>query len=411
MKFNRLLFALVLLVAACGGGPDGEDEATPQPSATPTPEPTLAFEERIEFVPGTKQNPFQMMIRPVDTVERRVSEILDELSLEVDELDADDDTFAALNEILQRDFGVQISSDEVDELADPNDLVDYVRYKIGLRVSDDIFERTSLYVEIVPVDDYAVALSALCTSGEGVVAIPWLDGVTYAAAMAQNCGQPALQVARGGDSIVFEEIPESTPESTVEATDEPETEEGDGDESVSTDALRTGTVGLIITNDGIQFGGVELVSGQTYCHTGLDDFFSWFLPALMIEQQAIDPLRAPAEFVEFETENDLIEAVQDGDCQMTGISEDMFDELEPEDVRIVDESIVLPYGILMYPLEVELGIKLSLTENLQALALDPEQGRRLRLLLGQSQLLEAVPDDFAELDEFLAAYDFAELGN
>ena len=62
------LFALIL--ASCGGSNNSDDvPAVP----TPTPEPTLTFEERTQFDAGLAQNPLRMVIKPVDAVPERIS--------------------------------------------------------------------------------------------------------------------------------------------------------------------------------------------------------------------------------------------------------------------------------------------------------------------------------------------------
>ena len=99
---------------------------------------------------------------------------------------------------------------------------------------------------------------------------------------------------------------------------------------------------------------------------------------------------------------------------MTGVSQAAFGALEDvDDLRIVDTTPEIPFAIMMYPLEVELGVRLSLSEAISGLIEDREQGGGLRLLLA----IDAVaPFDAEALAPFTAfmettGYDFALLGN
>jgi ABC-type phosphate/phosphonate transport system substrate-binding protein len=128
----------------------------------------------------------------------------------------------------------------------------------------------------------------------------------------------------------------------------------------------------------------------------------------------IDLQRAAATIVDVADPATLALAVATGNCDAAGLSRDVFDTLEPlNDVRVIAETLPLPYGILMYPLEVGLGVRLSLNEHLPALAEHPADGRALRLLLGQDALVPVLREDFTELDAFMAqtGLDFAKLGD
>lgn len=429
MKYSvsYLLLVTLLILAGCGG--DSPDE-TPEVQASPTPQPTLTIEERIQFPAGLAENPLRMVIRPVDTVNRRVASILTEaLNLRAAQTrpDAsltdvleDEDRLSILNTALMRDFGVEVHAD--DAIQTVRDLIRSVQTQLGEQVSAAIFDRTSLYVNVVLVDDYGDALANLCGSGSGIVSISWLDGVTYQAATAQNCGQPALQVAvvdgfieSFGDNT--DEVDgESTPE--AEATPEATPETGDEDEPVEDTALvdtelRTGISGVLFTNRSFGSSSIGLVEDRVFCRLGVNDFYSWFLPTLVMEQNGLDPLRAPADIVDYDTADELVAAVESGACAMSGLPQDAYTALADDSLVIVNESTVFPYSILMYPLEVGLGVRLSIVENLITIADDPEDSRPLRLLLGQNAILPALPDDFEGLNAYLAAtgYDFAQLGN
>lgn len=411
MRTSALLFILALLLAACGG------DSGPDTAATPTPEPTLTFEERVSFDAGLAQNPLRMAIRPTRTVAERLRTVLADVleippsAVTAEALLRDDlgapDNLAVLNESLDRDFGVTIRNP--DAIQTVYDLERDVQNQLGSQISAALFQRTGLYVDVVIVDTYGEAFVDLCDSGSGVVTIPWLDGVTYKAALARNCGEPALQVAvtTGSESeftplVVVESTAEVTPDATAEPTVEPEEEP----------ETRVGTAGVIIANRTLTSGGagLDVVFNQTYCRLGYDDFYTWLLPLLLYKRNGIDLLRAPETIVDYADIETLVQAVADGDCAVTGVSEDDYARFVDFDgIRRLSTSITFPYGVFFYPLEVGLGVRLTLNDTLQVLA----DSRPLHLLLGQDNIITVVPDDFAELDQFMASagLDFAQLGN
>ncbi|MDX1991747.1 MAG: PhnD/SsuA/transferrin family substrate-binding protein [bacterium] len=384
-----LLIASLMILAGCGG------DTAPETVATLTPVPTLTQQERVAFAPGLPQNPLQLVVVPL----RRA-----------------DETSTALLE-------------------------------------SALYERTGIYFEVIQVESSARALTALCNSGEGIVSIVWLDGVTTAAARAQNCGQPALLVASVPVSRpLITGAPEATPEATIEApelpTDEPsqaETPEATSEETaealneeattepvetaveeestpeatpVATTAenLQIGTAGLILLNE--DFGGLTSLRGEVFCRLSETDFFTWFVPALVMQQGGLDPQRDVTVREEDSLEA-LVQAVSDGDCAATGLSQDAYDTLfaeQPdlfENVEIAATTPAFPYGLLLYPLEIDLGVRLTLNEQLPLLAQDETVGAVLRGLLGQTALLPVEDETLADFDAFLTAtgFDFAQLGN
>ena len=114
--------------------------------------------------------------------------------------------------------------------------------------------------------------------------------------------------------------------------------------------------------------------------------------------------------------DEIVDALVDAECALTGMERQVFDSLDDaqqDELRIVEETVAFPYAVLMYPLEVQLGVRLSLNEHLIALAEDLDDGRTLRMLLGQATILPATQDDFAAVVAFMEAtgYDLAVLGD
>lgn len=453
-----------LLLAGCGGTPD---------EPPPTPVPTLTAEERAQEPAGSAANPLRMIVHPVDTVAERMRDVLSaELGVDRsrviasaplrDDLGASDN-LSELNAALQRDFDLSLSANTVADILTVGDLTTHIHREIGADIAAALLDATNLYFEVIPAPSSANALSELCASGDGIVNMAWLGGVAYRAGTAQNCGQPALQIARdtaAGPSFepvtVFEapeSTPETTPESTPESTpeldaeedidaDEAEADEPDADNESETDeattddaeaddeapesetvleptvpgdaALSWGVPGVILADTALGTTDVQLISGRVFCRLSVDDFFSWFVPALVMQRAGLDPVRSPSAVVDYPDTASLVEAVAAGDCAATGLSADVWDSLDaPEGVRVINTTVPFPHGVLLYPLEIDLGVRLSLDEAIINLPDDPTAARSLELLLGAAVIIPAEMDELAAIGTFLDAtgLDFAQLGN
>ena len=476
-----VLIIITLVLAGCGG-------ETPTAEPRPTLEPTLPFEERIEFSSGRAENPLQMMIYPVDTVEDRLVLLLvDELevlpsSITGEALLRDDLGLSAqlneINDALFRDFEVAVDKWEAEDILTVDDLVRYIQVKLGDYVSESLFWRTGLYIDVILVDTYGDALSQLCQSYSGIVSMPWLDGVTLTAAVARTCGEPGLQVALAEfrepefvalELAVFEETPEATieptiapptPEATVEgtaeATDEvseetPSTETPPTETVTPTDApvpteeptdvaevtpeatmeltpeatpeepiepaemLYVGDAGVLIFSPRLNSTSVAAIQGGVFCRLGYDDFYSWLLPSLLMAQNGIDAQHGPAQIIDYDDELAMVQAVADGDCAVTGLSQFTWDALSDQVSGVVvgQPTIAFSYGVFTYPLEVGLGVRLTLNEQLALMAEDDFDSRPLRLLLGQDAIVPVDEGDFDALEVFMEStgFDFDQIGD
>ena len=148
--------------------------------------------------------------------------------------------------------------------------------------------------------------------------------------------------------------------------------------------------------------------------TVLSTHSAWLLPSLVLQTRAIDLERAAAEVRDYANPGALLRAVANGTCAAAGVSRADYDALAPlNGVTVIAETVDMPYGVLMVPLEVGLGVRLALAEHLPALAAHPRAGRALHLLLGQAALVPIEPGDLAELDAFMQStgLDFAQLGD
>lgn len=463
MKLRMLMLIMVVILAACGGGGDGD---TAQP--TPTPQPTLTLSERAQFTPGTQQNPLRMTVHPTDAVRDRVETVVavaagvrfDAVSAAVslrDDLGLPDD-LSTLSEPLTRDFNVNLGDPTAIETV--ADLVSAVQLALAAQASDAIFEVTRLYVEVIPVEIPGEGLSGVCDTGGGVVTIPWLDGVTYAASQALSCGDAGLLVAIAESSPdlftaidyvepepVIEATPEITPEVTAEATADAEentdatetptatpeptstpepTEEPEPTPEVTPEAtpestpestpeaavesisgdLLTGEAGLIIISRTLGSSSLAVLPGRTFCRVGLDDFYGWLVPSLIFERDNI----VLEDVVDVADTAALVAAVAAGDCAGAGLSAREFAELEAagltDDVLVAETTTPIPLGVLVYPVEVALGERVNFNETLPEFANDLEASRPLRLLLGQDALIPADENSFVAFNAFMAGTGF-----
>ncbi len=412
---------LVFLLAACGGG--GADSASGDVlDAEPTP--TLEPEQRGNNPIGTAGNPFVMAIRPVDWVAEQVPVMLAALGVNDIQPSAtlrEDaglrDDLADLELALVATFGVDIRSYEVDELQTIADVTPFVYQRLAQEATRAIFDRTSLFVEVRFVETYGQARTALCNSDGGIVTMAWLDGITYAVARANTCGDAGLQIRIGENpsnpfaGVTFDVASlEATAQPNAES-DEPNTPPAFNAEALGT--LRSGTPGVLMLSASLGATNPNVLETRPFCRINNADFYSWLLPSLVFAQDDV----TPAQVIDQATPADMLRAIAQGDCAGAMFSRDQLTALEDlpefEEVRVSRTTPVLPYGVLTYPFEVEIGVRLSLNEQLIELAQDPVAGRHLRLLLGFDVLAIAEDDDFAELIGYInnTGYDFAQMGN
>ena len=251
-----------------------------------------------------------------------------------------------------------------------------------LDLEQAILDYSSVTVDIVPVARPVDALQALCDSSDTVSAA-WVDRVSFSAALSQNCGEPIL--------VVRKRI--------------------DGD-------LINGESGLIILNRNRGTTQLSVLNSRTFCRLSVNDFFSWLLPLMIFRANNIDPANFEA-IIDFDNEEGLVKAVAEGECTGAGLSTVVYndiiednDELA-ESINLAFESPPIPHAVLMYPVEMQLGIRVSLTEGVEQLADDDSDSELLSLFLGQDDLQRFIIDEFAEYNAFLeeVGLDFSILGN
>lgn len=300
------------------------------------------------------------------------------------------------------------------------------------QLEDAISQETGLIVAIETENEIGDALRRLC-NGEAVV---WLDGFTYAAARAQNCGTPALLIGRRNltqQSLIAEQWgldfseAESTPEAesddaiTVIPTDEITlTPEATPEENVIPADVFTGMPGVIVVDS--QFGatGLSVIQGRTFCRLGIDDLYSWLVPVTVLGAANIDPFGAQVSAIDRDSLNEIIEAIEAQDCVMTGLPQAAYDALSEDQrdaVTVITTTPALPYGIMMYPAAVNEATRDTISAALLTIANDPETADQVRPLFAHDAILPIQAEnenaDLADFEAFIAStrLDFGTLGN
>jgi ABC-type phosphate/phosphonate transport system substrate-binding protein len=134
----------------------------------------------------------------------------------------------------------------------------------------------------------------------------------------------------------------------------------------------------------------------------------------------INPISDLATVRDFPSMETLVAAVAEGTCDATGVPANVFEqyaeelaEIDQESIRVVQESSPLPYGLLMYPVELPLGERITLTDSLIEFSTDAQVGPALRTILGQDAIVPVEEGDLDAFIEFLegTGLDFSLLGN
>ena len=241
-------------------------------------------------------------------------------------------------------------------------------------------EATGLSIELTLATRDAEALGALCSSSVGTAALAWLDGITYAAAFARQCGTAALEVERG----------------------------------TGRDA-ETGGIVQLVTNKKLEITGIGGLKDSKFCRIGYDDRDSWLVPSLMLQAGSIRPLYDLGSVSDYDDVTALLEAVASGKCDAAGVPEAAFSDADTDTrdaVNVLASSPRLPYAVLVIPDDVPLGVRISLIDAFDGLTSDTTSARALKDLIGQDALKRASDDDLSDVREFVerANMDLSKLG-
>jgi ABC-type phosphate/phosphonate transport system substrate-binding protein len=247
------------------------------------------------------------------------------------------------------------------------------------QLEEVLLAESGLTVEIVLASRSAEALGALCESVGNSLAVAWLDAVSYVAAAEQDCGEPALMVDRGSDG-------------------------------------GTGAVVQMVVNGSRGISSPSGLNGQDFCRVGYDDLYTWLVPSLVLQANGINPLDDLGSITDYGDAVELLEAVVANECDAVAVLESDLEDMDSETreaLSVIDETVSLPYGVLMYPPDTPLGLRLALDDALIAIAGNPAQAGDLEDLLGQSDLERVDSGDLSSVRSFAreSGLDFAAINH
>ena len=243
-----------------------------------------------------------------------------------------------------------------------------------------LHDDTQLTIQVETVASDAEALAALCDSPRGTVSVAWLSGIAYAAAYAQGCGSALLEVERG-----------------VGASASP------GDQA------------RIIVNAALGLSGVGDLAAHTFCRLGYANAESWLIPSLMLQSSgvAISDLKAVRDY---DDASAMIDDVAAGTCDAAGISASEYDLIANADarakIRTLQQSVTIPYAVLVVPEAVPLGQQEALSSALISIG-NGSRASILKPLLNQDQIAAATDTELGTLRSFIsrAGLDLAQVGS
>jgi ABC-type phosphate/phosphonate transport system substrate-binding protein len=294
---------LVLTLAACGGTVEPTPTVPPPPTATPL---STALPDVATAIPAgfNEDNPLRLVIVPAD--ENAAEDLVAELEAQ-------------------------------------------------------LAGRTDLTLEVELVDSQPEALAALCNSSSDDVTAVWINGLTFAAALGQECGVPALQIQRG----------------TGRDTE-------------------TGEAGVLLFNTEAAGADatLDIVADNTFCRTSYTDLYSWIVPTMMLRGAGLD-IAALNDIDERADYDELVAGVSTGTCVVIGLPARVWETYVDDDstleetVTVAATSAEIPYGVLVVPFAASLDAINQLTEAL--LAID--------VLFGEAEPVEPTPTPESEATE------------
>jgi ABC-type phosphate/phosphonate transport system substrate-binding protein len=240
-------------------------------------------------------------------------------------------------------------------------------------IESAMLTQANLYVVVDLVSTDADALAALCNSPGGTVSAAWLGGLAYVGAYAQECGSAALQVERG-----------------------------------STDDEATGDTARVIVNPALDVSSIGDLAGHSFCRIGYDDMYSWMIPSLMLRAAGVNSADL-LQIIDYQDMDTLVADVANGACDAAGIA---GSQLEADSgVRTLQESVAIPYRVLVVPEQVPFGQRQQLVDTLVAMS-EGAQPESLEVLLDQTGLIPAEDNDFTSLRGFInrSGIDLAQAG-
>jgi ABC-type phosphate/phosphonate transport system substrate-binding protein len=237
-------------------------------------------------------------------------------------------------------------------------------------LAEALSEASGLNVSVELAADDAAVLQLLCDLVDGAPIAAWFSGFGYASATSLGCGlPPSLQVVT----------------------------EIDGDPA-------SGEPIQIIVNDEAEISSFGALANpeKTFCRVNFRDVFTWRMPELMLNARRVDPSTNFAQIVDYPSIDDLIAAVNDGECSAAGVPvRDLEAADERQNIDELGDAEQVPFGMLMVSQQVPLGVREALTDAMLGLS-GGEAERALEAVFGASALTEVSTQDLENWIGFLA---------
>ncbi|WP_228845230.1 PhnD/SsuA/transferrin family substrate-binding protein [Phototrophicus methaneseepsis] len=245
------------------------------------------------------------------------------------------------------------------------------------RASDfeTLLSASGVTVDLELAESQADVIRLLCenTSAEEAV-VAWVDGLGYASARANLCGEAALMLS-----------------------------------SDQTGDLHFGEQAQFIVNDEFGTESVGVLEGRTLCRLGYEDVISWLVPQLWFAQDAYD-VAIIDDIEDVEDYAAIVTDVAAGRCAAGTVPASYIETLEDDEalsgVDLARISPPIPYGVLVVPPGLPAERRDPLVSVLVSAASNNERADLLAAFFGEYSI-EAVDEEvLTAFNDFIAATGF-----
>lgn len=171
-------------------------------------------------------------------------------------------------------------------------------------------EATGAAVQVVVTGDYAIVLRGLC---DRTVHMGTLDAFSYLSASERGCVTPVSIVERDG---------------------------------------ATSVEGQLIANSERRIESVEDFRGRAFCRPAADSAYGWALPGVTLMARGIDPINDLDTVINAGSDQDVVQMVHDGDCDvgatLLGAEDEILGLEDPDLIAFIEALVAIPNDVLVY---------------------------------------------------------------
>jgi ABC-type phosphate/phosphonate transport system substrate-binding protein len=236
-------------------------------------------------------------------------------------------------------------------------------------------EATGLTVSVSLQASDRDAVQTLCDAFGGPQALAFVSGPGYSAASALGCGAP-LFLAQGEDDALNREI-------------------------------------MLIASEDSEIAVLSDLADKMFCRLAASDLDTWQAPSLLMLAEGLSPtsvLQAVEDVADLDT---LVERVASGDCDAAALAVTDFERIAgsemQETIARLPQTVAVPYGVMMIPPDMPLGVREALVEALRDFGRSSSGPVTLEALTGASSLIPFTEGALDDWDAFIArtGLDFA----